>query len=179
MFIKKLGGSVVAITAMLAFSAALAADSCLDLADEIANKAGTLICVKDPNGSWPYEAIWQKKGKNGDGCEVHLTLGQQLYVPFDPDQPPLTKNNPKAKGDAQATAKGAAAALRDGKQEAAILHLTNFITTIDYDEIDAIDGAAKLNPSFGTAEGQNAEAWAMYFRDWAKGMRTRVESCTY
>ena len=105
---------------------------------------------------------------------MHLTLGQQLYVPFDPDQPPLTKKNPKANGDAQATAKGAAAALRDGKQEDAIVHLTNFITTIDYDEIDAISGAAKLNPDNGDAEAQ-----ATYFRDWAKGMRTRVESCTY
>jgi len=172
MFTKKLGGSVVAITAMLAFSATVAAEECMILAEEIEIKANNLIC--SPDGAWPAPAIWQKKGKGANGCEVHLTLAQQLYVPFDPDQPPLTKKNPKANGDAQATAKGAAGALRDGKQEDAIVHLTNFITTIDYDEIDAISGAAKLNPDNGDAEAQ-----ATYFRDWAKGMRTRVESCTY
>ena len=175
MFIKKLGGSVVAITAMLAFNAALAAEPCTLLAHEIELKAGQLACPGDPNGSWPYAPIWQKRGTADFGCEVHLTLAQQLYVPFDPDQPPLTKKNAKAKGEAQAIAKGAAAALYDGKLDAALLHLDNFITTIDADPTtDEIIGAAKLN-----SENLDAEAQARYFRDWAIGMRTRVESCTY
>ena len=173
MFSKKLGGSVVAMTAMLAFNAAVAADNCLDIATEIKLKANQLACP--PDGSYAGTEIWQKKGKGELGCEVHLTLAQQLYIPFDPDQPPLTKNNPKAKGEAQAVAKGAAAALDDGKVDAALLNLDNFITTIDSDPTtDEISGAAKLNP-----DNAGAEAQARYFRDWAMGVRTRVESCTY
>ena len=173
MFIKKLGGSVVAITAMLAFNAAMAADSCLDLATEIALQSNLVACP--PDGTYTATTIWQKRGKGENGCEVHLGLAQQLYIPFDPNQPPLEKKNPKAKGEAQAVAKGAAAALRDRKIEDAVLHLTNFITTIDADPTtDEIIGAAKLN-----SENLDAEGQARILRDWALGVRTKVESGTY
>ena len=82
-----------------------------------------------------YAPIWQYKGQVGEmGCVVHASLAKQLYTPFDPNEPPVTK---KGKGVAQATSKGASNDLMDGKYESAVQHICTFI--------DVIDNNARLN----------------------------------
>jgi len=79
--------------------------------------------------------IWQYKGQVGVlGCAVHASLAKQLFTPFDPNEPPVTK---KGKGAAQATSKGASNDLMDGKYESAVQHICTFI--------DVIDNNARLN----------------------------------
>jgi hypothetical protein len=130
----------------------LSGDYVLSLDDRIQCHAEALTCEQytDSNGDdairWTHTdgiergfSIWQKQSgklKNaGDleyslsGCEVHLSLAQQLYVPHPVDEPPIFKKN--GKGNSQAVAKGAANDLRDGKLDSAIQHLCNFRNTIE------------------------------------------------
>lgn len=82
-----------------------------------------------------HAPIWQYKGQVGEmGCVVHASLAKQLFTPFDPNEPPVTK---KGKGAAQATSKGASNDLMDGKYESAVQHICTFI--------DVIDNNARLN----------------------------------
>ena len=156
MFIKKLGGSVVAITAVFAFSPAFAAEcdqATLDgIAVDIRDYAKQLICWKD-GGTFTGYPIWmfgKKKNEELGGCDVHLKLAQQLYVLH--DDPPRDRGNPNNKGFREA--QGAANALYDNKPVDALLHLNNFLGAIDTDlTTDAIEeGSAKLNPDNADAE---------------------------
>lgn len=182
MFIKKLGGSVVAITAVFAFSPAFAAEcdqATLDgIAVDIRDYAKQLICEQD-GGSFVGYPIWmfgKKKNEELGGCDVHLKLAQQLYVVH--DDPPRDRGNPSNKGFREA--QGAANALFDNKPVDALLHLNNFLAAIDTDlttdDIEA--GSAKLNPG-----NDDAESLAKMARNWAYnpltglGWRTEVEAC--
>jgi hypothetical protein len=141
MNIKKIGGSLAVATAMLSLSAIAQAEECSAIADDIVEKAFEYGCNYGEfhfydtglarEGEWTWDSVWQWKGKNGDGCKVHLGLISQLYVPQ--GSPPKGKGNGKGYRDA----KGAANALRDEKPVDAYYHLQNVI--------DTIDNAAKLN----------------------------------
>ena len=183
MFTKKLGGSVVAMTAVFAFSPAFAAEcdqATLDgIADRIVMNVPQLICSTH-GGTYYKDPIWQfgkaKKNVDADNCDVQDKLAKQLYVAH--NDPPRDRGNPNSKGFREA--QGAANALYDNKPVDALLHLNNFLAAIDTDLMtDAIEaGSAKLNP-----ENDDAEDKAKIVRNWAYnpltglGWKTEVEAC--
>jgi len=173
MTIKKIGGTLAVVIATLTFSTATLAHECEAESEKIKMLASWLICAKD-NGTWEYDAIWQsgkaskKKNPDGDNCDVQFNLAKQLYVPH--DEPP--KGRGKGKGNN--TAQGAAGALDDHKFEDAMLHLQNFV--------DTIDNAAKLNLDFRPVEKlvdgkivyRDAAWFADAFRRFAANMKLQI-----
>jgi len=155
MIIKRLGGSLAIAVSMLAFSMTAFAQACDVESAEIKYMADVLVCGKD-GGQWNDAAIWQFKGKNGDGCEVHTKLAKLLYEERTDEPPPRKKGNN--------VAKGAANDLDDGKYQSALDQLQLFIDTIVND--------AKLNPNNPDAAEQ-ADDWVT----WAMGMQGKVEAC--
>ncbi|MDH4108000.1 MAG: hypothetical protein OEW35_06770 [Gammaproteobacteria bacterium] len=76
-------------------------------------------------GQWdPTDPIWQWRGDMGDGCEVHWKLSRQL------DEGNENGNTTPGKKGSKAN-QGAANALASGNDDGALLHLTNFVTTIE------------------------------------------------
>ena len=174
MNIKKIGGSLAVAIVTLSFSTATLAHECEAESEKIKLHADWLICNRD-GGQWTHDAIWQsgkakKRNTTADNCDIQLKLAKQLYVPH--DEPPIGRG----KGKGNNTAQGAAGALDDHKFEDAMLHLQNFV--------DTIDNAAKLNPDFNPVPVRNADgdiiayrdaAWyAAAFRDFAASMKLRI-----
>jgi len=153
MSIRKLCGTVAVAVSVTLGGAAFADDTSyfhctstdrFEVAQDIENLAVTLRCIDftktgltDPvtgketyvPGTWTAAAIW-KKGRKGNGCELHYNLSKQLHVLRTSKPPPRKKGNNAAQG--------AANAVRDYKDDSALLHLQNFI--------DTIDGPAKIDP---------------------------------
>ena len=173
MTIKKIGGTLAVVIATLTFSTATLAHECEAESEKIKMLASWLIC-DDDSGTWNYDAIWQsgkaskKKIAVGDNCDIQFKLAKQLYVPH--DEPPKGRG----KGNGNNTAQGAAGALDDHKFEDALLHLQNFV--------DTIDNAAKLNPEFtpvekiidGESVFRDAAWFANAFRDFAANMKLQI-----
>lgn len=175
MTIKKIGGTLAVVIATLTFSTATLAHECSIESEKIKMHASWLICARD-GGSWEYDAIWQSgkasKKKNAvgdDNCDIQFKLAKQLYVPH--DEPPKGRGN----GNGNNTAQGAAGALDDHKFEDALLHLQNFV--------DTIDNAAKLNPDFepivktlsdGTIVIKDAAWFADAFKRFAANMKLQI-----
>jgi hypothetical protein len=135
--------------ASLALSSSAFAAEC-DGADLLANDVLTLhnhvACASYPDGVdatftglWPRNnPVWQykrgqrvKDGEALEGCEVHYNLSKKLYD--------VAVTNPNKKGGNKEGLRGAYAALRDGKLQAAYDNLEAFITMADN---------ATLNPAF-------------------------------
>jgi len=184
MFTKKLGGSVVAMTALFAFGSVYANDPgepCHGVAEAIKGATPSLVCVafggtfEAMTGDGPIWQFGKTKRDTGlendgisyeSGCEVHSSLAAQLYVAHDPNSPPTNKGSKNGFREA----KGAANSLFDGKFEDALMHLDNFITAIDADPTtDALEqGSAKLSSD------PNAEKNAKQWRDYALAWRQQV-----
>ena len=166
MNIRKISGALAAAIASLGLAGiAQANDVCQAEIDDIKIMAGMLRCDEN-GGSWVYDPIWQKKGKRGNGCEVHKSLAAQLDEKR-PDDGSPPKRNKKGSNDA----KGAANSLENHKFEDALLHLQNFQITIEE--------SARLNedPDATMKPGADAAGWAEYFRQFGETMEARVAAC--
>ena len=127
MTIKKLSGSLAVAMAVFGLSGAAIADdhlqSCQDVIIEIELKADALRC--GPYGWDPTMPIWQFRGTKGDGCVVHEKLARKLNE--ERTEPP-PKINKKGTNDAA----GAANSFANGKYEAGLLSLQEFVDTMLY-----------------------------------------------
>ena len=122
MSIKKLSGSLAVAIAVLGLSGAAMAD-CEDVIIEIERQADALRC--EPDGLWDATMpIWQYK-RNGDGCVVHERLARKLNEVRTEEPPRINKKQTN-------TAKGAANSFANGKYEAGLLALQDFIDKMLY-----------------------------------------------
>ena len=166
MSIKKLCGTIAVVLTFCGFSTA--AFACPDrevLAGDIVDLAMELRCLNYPSngieGTWDAtNAVWQFKPKRGgDGCEVHYKLSKLL------DELAQDKQNDKGKPNNKN--RGAASALRDGKDQGAFDLLQGFIDTILYH--------ARVNPNYvGTTEFPTAASAAQYFVGHALSIQNEV-----
>ena len=127
MNIKKMSGSLAVAIAVLGLSSVATAD-CLDTITEIEMKAVELRCSDTTYNK--DTAIWQYK-RNGDGCVIHAKLARKLNEE-------RTKPPPRINKKGTNTAAGAANSFANGKYEAGLASLQDFIDTMLY--------SAKANP---------------------------------
>ena len=127
MNIKKMSGSLAVAIAVLGLSSVATAD-CLDTITEIEMKAVELRC--SDTGYNTDTAIWQYK-RNGDGCVIHSKLARKLNEVRTEEPPRINKKGTN-------TAAGAANSFANGKYEAGLASLQDFIDTMLY--------SAKANP---------------------------------
>ena len=129
MNIKKMSGSLAVAIAVLGLSSVATAD-CLDTITEIEHMADELRCSTVDGDYNRDTAIWQYK-RNGDGCVIHSKLARKLNE--ERTEPPPRINKKRTN-----TAAGAANSFANGKYEAGLASLQDFIDTMLY--------SAKANP---------------------------------
>ena len=100
-----------------------------DLVEDIEEFARFVRCDGYPSselaGQWnPEDPVWQWRGTQGNGCEVHWKLSKQLDEEND-------SGGDKTKG--KNANRGAAASLADYNDIYAYDQLTNFVETIKFD----------------------------------------------
>ena len=139
MKLTKFCGSLAVAASVLAIGSTASADDyvCVDdatLISDLASTAFQLRCNTSDafgGGAWDANAPIWRKGRNGDGCDIHESLAKQLDEPRDPNSsdPPLVGGG---KGKGNNVAAGAANDLANGKIDSARDHLENFIATMVY-----------------------------------------------
>lgn len=156
---KKMGAALaVAIATLTLNGPVLANDACSDTSFKIKYMTDMFICATH-GGQWP-QAIWQFKGKKGDGCDVHDKLAKLMYVVRD-EEPPKPGGK---KGKGNNLARGAANDLDDHKFQSAIDQLQLFWDSIEYD--------AKLN-----TKNDNADVEADDWQAFAIQMQAEIQGC--
>ena len=130
MNIKKMSGSLAVAIAVLGLSGVAAAD-CQDTITEIELMADELRCSTVDGDYNRDTAIWQYKGTKGDGCVIHSKLARKLNEVRTEEPPRINKKGTN-------TAAGAANSFANGKYEAGLASLQEFIDTMLY--------SAKANP---------------------------------
>lgn len=145
------------------------------IASGLQEMAGKLRCDSElePNPEmWPWDnPIWQKRGSEVYGCEVHASLADKLYEERtfeDPDcdvrprkncsdRPPSNGNN---------SIQGASGDVTNGKYDAAISKLDSFINDAN---------KARINEEFENIGGYNASFWKGVFTTKASQARGCIE----
>ena len=146
------------IATLMLSSPVIAGDACSDTSFKIKYMTDMFICANH-GGQWP-QAIWQFKGKKGDGCDVHDKLAKLMHAVRD-EEPPKPGGK---KGKGNNLARGAANDLDDHKFQSAIDQLQLFWDSIEYD--------AKLN-----TKNDNADAEADDWQAFAIQMQVEIQGC--
>lgn len=101
-------------------------------------------------GTWPYDAIWQKRGEGS--CEVQDSLAKKLNEErefAEGDKPPRNKNNTN-------TAAGAANDVANGKYLSAVDKLDAFVRDVYKSRLNSEFGDALAAKMFFVNEVQDA-----------------------